>query len=484
MPKPIPGESRDDFLLRCMGDAKLSKSYPEKDGRYAAVCAEWTKSGEPIAAKRSVDIYVPFQKTDDELRMVYGYCTSEAVDSQGEIVTKEAIRAAWEGYMEYGNIREMHQPSAVGVTKEYTHDDEGTWIGVKVVDDIAWTKVKEGVYKGFSIGGRVTKKSNNVIKGLILYEISLVDRPANPNAKFSAMKVDTGLVDQIELEVNSSTMKKFVEIDGVKYVEDPAKPGEALLDEASGEKVPYVEEAEPAAAEPEAPVAAEPVAAAPEAPVATEPEAPVAVDPKEAAAAVTLKKFKAPVAKDSMGVVTLASVLDHMTYVEEMFQMNGKDTTAMKGVIEEVKGMIAAEANEPDSLELSARNGDLAKALGGEFAKAIAPVMANMGALTKTVETLAADLAVMKGTKVSPRPVGSIAIEKSFDNGEGGDGKTVDALKAELAAVDKEINEFADTMKSDLPGNPGRSSEFMRKSAELHAKRVGIQSQLSAAVGL
>lgn|SRR3990167_7574859 len=52
--------------------------------------------------------------------------------------------------MKFANIREMHQPSAVGVTKEYSHDEFGTWVGVKVVDDIAWKKVKEQVYKGFS----------------------------------------------------------------------------------------------------------------------------------------------------------------------------------------------------------------------------------------------------------------------------------------------------------------------------------------------
>jgi len=43
--------------------------------------------------------------------------------------------------------------------------------------------VTGGVYKGFSVGGRVKARDprdRNVITALSLTEISLVDRPANP----------------------------------------------------------------------------------------------------------------------------------------------------------------------------------------------------------------------------------------------------------------------------------------------------------------
>jgi hypothetical protein len=69
--------------------------------------------------------------------------------------------------------------------KEADVDHKGLHIAAKVVDDEAWEKVKEGVYKGFSIGGRVTQRdpgNRKIITGLELSEISLVDRPANPDA--------------------------------------------------------------------------------------------------------------------------------------------------------------------------------------------------------------------------------------------------------------------------------------------------------------
>lgn len=138
-------------------------------------------------------LFAAISKVDEENRMVWGYASTGARDSQDEIVTQDAIKGAWADYMQFANVREMHQPSAVGVVKEYTFDDSGVFIGTHVVDDAAWTKVMAGVYKGFSIGGKklpggydpITK----TITALKLTEISLVDRPANPEALITMFKL-------------------------------------------------------------------------------------------------------------------------------------------------------------------------------------------------------------------------------------------------------------------------------------------------------
>lgn len=137
-----------------------------------------------------MNLYVPIEKFDLEQRMVWGYASTPDLDSQGDRVSVKAIEAALPEYMRFGNIREMHRPSAVGKTKSAEIDESGLYIGVKVVDEVAWQKVKEGVYSGFSIGGRVTQKVDDEIQGLDLVEISLVDRPANPNATFDVWKVE------------------------------------------------------------------------------------------------------------------------------------------------------------------------------------------------------------------------------------------------------------------------------------------------------
>lgn len=138
-------------------------------------------------------IFVPLAKFDEERRLAIGYASTPALDSQGEIVKREAVEAALPDYMRFANVREMHQPSAVGVAQEAGVDAKGLHIAAKVVDDDAWEKVKQGVYKGFSIGGRVTARDpadRRVITGLELTEISLVDRPANPEAVIDVYKRD------------------------------------------------------------------------------------------------------------------------------------------------------------------------------------------------------------------------------------------------------------------------------------------------------
>jgi phage head maturation protease len=136
-------------------------------------------------------IYLPIAKVDAELREVWGYASTEAHDDQGEIVKRDALIAALGDYMRFANIREMHQLSAVGVAREAAVDDKGLYVGARIVDDQAWQKVVEGVYKGYSIGGRVTQRDPadyKTITGLVLNEISLVDRPANPEAVFDYWK--------------------------------------------------------------------------------------------------------------------------------------------------------------------------------------------------------------------------------------------------------------------------------------------------------
>lgn len=135
-------------------------------------------------------IFASIIKRDDEKRLVYGYASTEALDSQGERVSKAAIEKALPDYMRFANIREMHQASAVGVAKEAEIDDKGLYLCAKVVDDDAWIKVKEGVYKGFSIGGKSMAKTDDTITELKLTEISLVDRPANPEAVIDVWKAE------------------------------------------------------------------------------------------------------------------------------------------------------------------------------------------------------------------------------------------------------------------------------------------------------
>jgi HK97 family phage prohead protease len=140
----------------------------------------------------NVQFYGNIIKRDETKRLVEGYASTEAVDSDGETILRSGLKEALADYMAWANVREMHGASAVGVAKEAVIDDRGLYIVVKVVDDSAWKKVQEGVYRGFSIGGKIKERdaaNRKIIKRLSLHEISLVDRPPNPEAKFDIVKL-------------------------------------------------------------------------------------------------------------------------------------------------------------------------------------------------------------------------------------------------------------------------------------------------------
>ena len=136
--------------------------------------------------------FIPIAKVDEEERMVYGFASTPDLDSDGEIISLEGLRKALPEYLQFPTLREMHQPKAAGTVKntEIKADgkEKGLYIGAKVVAEDAWNLVKEGVYRGFSIGGNVVSKVGNIIDELSLVEISLVDVPANKKAKIELWK--------------------------------------------------------------------------------------------------------------------------------------------------------------------------------------------------------------------------------------------------------------------------------------------------------
>src|SRR5438067_1883331 len=137
------------------------------------------------------------EDNDDGTITVYGVASTEAVDAHGEIITKDAMANAIPDFMKYGTgaLRSMHQPIAAGTVTKATVNDAGqTEIEAIVVDPVEITKVKTGTYKGFSVGGNQVPggydKVTKTITAMTLTEISLVDRPANPEAVITMFKLE------------------------------------------------------------------------------------------------------------------------------------------------------------------------------------------------------------------------------------------------------------------------------------------------------
>ena len=68
--------------------------------------SNWSSNG------NAINLAVPFTKVNREKRTVSGFATLDNLDQTGDVVTQEASMKAFEGFR--GNLREMHQPLAVG----------------------------------------------------------------------------------------------------------------------------------------------------------------------------------------------------------------------------------------------------------------------------------------------------------------------------------------------------------------------------------
>jgi len=142
---------------------------------------------------------VKADKNADGTMMVYGKATDDSLDIDQQICDPTWLdRAMPDWFKSGGNIREQHSNIAAGVAKEYEKKADGHYIHALVVDPISVKKVDTGVLKGFSIGIkspriiRDEKAANGRIVDGQIVEVSLVDRPANPNCQLLLAKSVNG----------------------------------------------------------------------------------------------------------------------------------------------------------------------------------------------------------------------------------------------------------------------------------------------------
>lgn len=153
----------------------------------------WTTDGDTYA------ISLPLTKIDKKNRLVSGWASLDNLDLQGDIVLAEASKSAFANFR--GNIREMHQPIAVGRMIDWRPDSyydtvtqkfySGIYVTVYVSKgaESTWEKVLDGTLQAFSIKGPITESDMEfskdvghpirIVKGYELEELSLVDAGGN-----------------------------------------------------------------------------------------------------------------------------------------------------------------------------------------------------------------------------------------------------------------------------------------------------------------
>ena len=174
------------------------------------ITSEQENKEKSMASNLTTTSYFSIEKADrnsDGTMTVYGKATDDSLDIDQQICDGDWLKRAMPAWFKSGgNIREQHSQIAAGVAKEYEAKADGHYIGVLVVDPVSVKKVDAGVLKGFSVGiknprvVRDSKAANGRIVDGQIVEISLVDRPANPNCQLVLAKSVNGESDLVQVE--------------------------------------------------------------------------------------------------------------------------------------------------------------------------------------------------------------------------------------------------------------------------------------------
>jgi hypothetical protein len=328
-------------------------------------------------------------KLDDGTLIVHTVVTTETPDNQrgvtrggerydGEIIDYDAVKRAAPGLMEWASVKEMHdQDTASGTILRLHFDDEARRVtgDLHVVDPVAVKKVLTKVYKAVSIGGykratRLMKMAGRTYRRvveLIWDEISLVDKPANKDARFGVEFVlakrdreesavtatDTRTIQQIAIDA-------ALEADRADAGEEPlakaaaADPGEA---DAGRDTIATMDEQDEPLAKAEGDATAETAAAiaddAAATEVAEEPLAKAEADPDAAATVVTaaavepanepLRKYANTVVLNLQGA--LGMVIEAMAC--EAAEGDANDVAALQAIADAIQASLVSEAGEP-----------------------------------------------------------------------------------------------------------------------------------------
>ena len=219
LPKPSVGESREEFIDRCVSDEKITSEFASNDQR-VAVCISQFEGGKMSEEQIDVEEYIAEQEHKSEtMDIAFEYKAEADQEEQGVFTGYGSIF----GNKDLGNdvvvegafAKSIGKKGAKAVKMLYQHrQDEPIGVFDEIIEDRRGLKVKGrlamgtqrgrevyelmkmGALDGLSIGYRVDPKGvdydekgkRRYLKSVDLMEISAVTFPMNPRARVQAVK--------------------------------------------------------------------------------------------------------------------------------------------------------------------------------------------------------------------------------------------------------------------------------------------------------
>lgn len=202
MPTPVAGESRDDWMERCVPEVVQEGSDPDQA---VAICASmWEDRNAMKHMTTGLEI-----KSLDEGGSFSGYASVFGIqDLDGDVIVKGAFGNTLRKARETNRMPKMlwqHDTAQIiGKWQEMTEDDRGLHVKGSLILDVergreAYALMKAGVLDGMSVGFNIRdagrSEGGRVIEEVDLWEVSLVTWGANQEARISNVKAKDSIRD-------------------------------------------------------------------------------------------------------------------------------------------------------------------------------------------------------------------------------------------------------------------------------------------------
>lgn len=211
MPTPQSGETRADWIKRCMGDAEQMRDFPELDQRFAVCASKWgAKDAGAVLETKLATLEVKSEDEDDEYLTISGYgAVFGNMDGGGDIIMPGAFKECIAKGRKPKMLWQHDASQPIGAWDEMREDDNGLYMKGRISKKAAKgaeiaALVKMGAIEGLSIGYRTQEYEMDMDNGarkltkLDLWETSVVTFPMNELANIYAMKSEEITERQIE----------------------------------------------------------------------------------------------------------------------------------------------------------------------------------------------------------------------------------------------------------------------------------------------
>lgn len=177
---------------------------------------------------------IPISRLDIDKHMVYGYASTDRVDTWDTILEPTWWPQAVTGYLEKRTLSEMHldlngepiretahEPMVVGTVPMLEIDDRGLWIGAEITKPDTWERIENGEYNGFSVQVMPFEFREEVVEGKSVVRFT----------KFHLTDITVGY-PAANLDARFQLIERLAQDDSSPWDWDWGKDADAIVDKS------------------------------------------------------------------------------------------------------------------------------------------------------------------------------------------------------------------------------------------------------------